>query len=151
MRRALFPLREALSSMMRISPDILSADTLLHMRDSHDHVVQITDFIDTYRELCSDLMDVYLSSVSNRLSDVMKVLTVITTVCAPPTLVAGIYGMNFNPESSPYNMPELNWYYGYPFAMILMLVLSVGLFMFILKPLKQIESGSVLSLSLIHI
>lgn len=145
MRRALFPLREALSSMMRISPDILTADTLLHLRDSHDHVVQITDFIDTYRELCSDLMDVYLSSISNRLSDVMKVLTVITTVCAPPTLVAGIYGMNFNPDSSPYNMPELNWYYGYPFAMILMLVLSVGLFMFILKPLKQIEGGSILS------
>jgi magnesium Mg(2+) and cobalt Co(2+) transport protein (corA) len=145
MRRALFPLREALSSMMRISPDVLTADTLLHLRDSHDHVVQIADFIDTYRELCSDLMDVYLSSISNRLSDVMKVLTVITTICAPPTLVAGIYGMNFNPDSSPYNMPELNWYYGYPFAMILMLVLSVGLFMFILKPLKQIEGSSILS------
>ncbi|MBX9941034.1 MAG: magnesium/cobalt transporter CorA [Candidatus Obscuribacterales bacterium] len=141
MRRALFPLREALSSMLRNSPDYFTADTLLHLRDSHDHVVQIADFIDTYRELCSDLMDVYLSTTSNRLSEVMKVLTVITTVCAPPTLVAGIYGMNFNPESSPYNMPELNWFYGYPIAIVLMVSLSAALFMFILKPLKRLESG----------
>jgi magnesium transporter len=141
MRRALFPLREALNSMLRSSPDYFTADTILHLRDSHDHVVQIADFIDTYRELCSDLMDIFLSTTSNRLSEVMKVLTVITTVCAPPTLVAGIYGMNFNPESSPYNMPELNWFYGYPIAIVLMVSLSAALFMFILKPLKRLESG----------
>lgn len=144
MRRALFPLREALSSMMRSSPAFFTPDTLLHLRDSHDHVVQITDFIDTYRELCSDLMDVYLSSMSNRLSEVMKVLTVITTICAPPTLVAGIYGMNFNPDSSPYNMPELNWYFGYPLALVLMVALSAALFMFILKPLKQLEGSTII-------
>lgn len=143
MRRTLFPMREAISSMMRMAPDYFTPDTLLHMRDSHDHVIQITDFIDTYRELCSDLMDVYLSSISNRLSEVMKVLTVITTICAPPTLVAGIYGMNFNPDASPFNMPELNWYYGYPLAIFLMVITSAALCMFILKPLKQLERKAV--------
>lgn len=138
MRRALFPLREALSSLQRNAPAIMTPDTLIHLRDSYDHVVQITDFIETYRELSSDLMDVYLSSISNRLSEVMKVLTVITTICAPPTLIAGIYGMNFQFDASPLNMPELNWYYGYPFALLLMIVTSLGLFMFIVRPLKRI-------------
>ncbi|HNG21098.1 MAG TPA: CorA family divalent cation transporter, partial [Candidatus Obscuribacter sp.] len=69
---------------------------------------------------------------------------VITTICAPPTLVAGIYGMNFNPDSSPYNMPELNWYFGYPLALVLMVALSAALFMFILKPLKQLEGSTII-------
>jgi magnesium transporter len=68
-------------------------------------------------------MDVYLSSISNRLNEVMKVLTVITTICAPPTLIAGIYGMNFHTDS-PYNMPELSWTYGYFFALALMAIAS---------------------------
>jgi magnesium transporter len=68
-------------------------------------------------------MDVYLSSISNRLNEVMKTLTVVTTICAPPTLIAGIYGMNFHPNS-PYNMPELSWTYGYFFALALMAITS---------------------------
>lgn len=123
LRRALFPLREALGSILRTSPANFTAETLLHLRDCYDHVIQITDLIETYRELCSDLMDVYLSSISNRLNEVMKVLTVITTICAPPTLIAGIYGMNFHTDS-PYNMPELSWTYGYFFALALMAIAS---------------------------
>ena len=92
------------------------------MRDCYDHCVQIIDFIETYRELGADLMDVYLSSISNRMNEVMKVLTIITTFFVPPTLVAGVYGMNFREDKSPLNMPELSWYYGYPFALGLMLL-----------------------------
>ena len=123
LRRALFPLREALGSILRTSPANFTAETLLHLRDCYDHVIQITDLIETYRELCSDLMDVYLSSISNRLNEVMKTLTVVTTICAPPTLIAGIYGMNFHTDS-PYNMPELSWSYGYFFALALMALTS---------------------------
>jgi len=125
MRRAIWPLREAVSSLLRDSSDLFTPDTLIFMRDCHDHAVQICDFIETFRELGSDLMDVYLSSASNRLGEGMKLLTIITTICAPPTVVAAIYGMNFNPESSPFNMPELNWYYGYPFSLLLMLALTI--------------------------
>jgi magnesium transporter len=135
LRRVLFPLREALGSIFRSSPDNFSAETLLHLRDCYDHVIQITDFIETYRELSSDLMDVYLSSISNRLNEVMKVLTVITTICAPPTLIAGIYGMNFHP-TSPYNMPELKWEYGYFFALGLMILTSTAMLAILLRSEK---------------
>lgn len=131
LRRTLFPLREAMNGILRVAPDSFTPDTMLHLRDCYDHVVQITDFIETYRELAADLMDVYLSSISYRLNEVMKVLTVITTVCAPPTLIAGIYGMNFKTETSRFNMPELNWIYGYPFALALMAVTSLVMFIII--------------------
>jgi magnesium transporter len=131
LRRTLFPLREAMASILRVAPDSFSADTMLHLRDCYDHVVQITDFIETYRELAADLMDVYLSSISYKLNEVMKLLTVITTICAPPTLIAGIYGMNFKTEVSRLNMPELSWTFGYPYALVLMAVTSIAMFLII--------------------
>jgi magnesium transporter len=131
LRRTIFPLREAMGSILRVAPDSFSPDTMLHLRDCYDHVVQITDFIETYRELAADLMDVYLSSISYKLNEVMKVLTIITTICAPPTLIAGIYGMNFRTDVSRFNMPELTWAYGYPYALILMTLTSIGMFFII--------------------
>lgn len=125
LRRSIWPLREAVNSLLRDTPDAFSKETLIHLRDCYDHAVQILDFIETYRELSADLQDVYLSSISNRMNEVMKVLTIITTLCVPPTLVAGIYGMNFDNNVSPYNMPELRWHYGYPFALGLMVVIAV--------------------------
>jgi magnesium transporter len=86
--------------------------------------VRIIDLTETYREICSDLMDLYLSSVSNRMNEVMKVLTVISTLFIPLTFNAGLYGMNFQPESSPWNMPELTWYFGYPLCILAMVVIS---------------------------
>ncbi|MBS1956064.1 MAG: magnesium/cobalt transporter CorA [Cyanobacteria bacterium SZAS-4] len=124
LRRSIWPLREAVNSLLRDTPDAFSKETLIHLRDCYDHAVQILDFIETYRELSADLQDVYLSSISNRMNEVMKVLTIITTLCVPPTLVAGIYGMNFDNNVSPYNMPELRWHYGYPFALGLMVVIA---------------------------
>lgn len=126
LRRAIWPLREAINSLIRDEDTYFSSETRLHLRDCYDHTVRIIDFIETYRELAADLMDVYLSSLSNRMSEVMKVLTIITTLFVPPTLIAGIYGMNFNTEISSYNMPELNWIYGYPFSLTLMAVVSVS-------------------------
>lgn len=126
LRRSVWPLREAINSLIRDSEGSFSEETRFHLRDCYDHAVRIIDFIETYRELSADLMDIYLSSLSNRMNEVMKVLTIITTLFVPPTLIAGIYGMNFNTEISRYNMPELNWVYGYPFALILMLLVSLG-------------------------
>ncbi|HEY9679090.1 MAG TPA: magnesium/cobalt transporter CorA [Drouetiella sp.] len=125
LRRAIWPLREAINSLLRDTPEAFAPETLIHLRDCYDHTVQILDFIETYRELSADLQDVYLSSISNRMNEIMKVLTIVSTLCVPPTLVAGIYGMNFDTKVSHWNMPELTWYYGYPFALGLMLIIVV--------------------------
>jgi magnesium transporter len=88
------------------------------------------DMVETYRELTSGLMDVYLSSVGNKMNEIMKLLTVISSIFIPLTFVAGIYGMNFNTEKSPWNMPELNWYWGYPLCLALMVAIAGGLVFF---------------------
>ncbi|HEY9777360.1 MAG TPA: magnesium/cobalt transporter CorA [Planktothrix sp.] len=126
LRRQMWPTREVINSLLRDATEFFEQESIMHLRDVYDHAVQIIDFIETYRELGADLMDVYLSSISNRMNEVMKVLTIITTIFAPPTFIAGIYGMNFNPQASPYNMPELNWYFGYPCALLLMLLVAVS-------------------------
>jgi magnesium transporter len=131
MRRAIWPLREAINQLLRDGSSALSAEAHIHLRDCYDEVVRVIDFIETYRELGADLMDVYLSSVSNRLNEIMKVLTIITVVFAPPTLIAAIYGMNFDSHRSPFNMPECNWYFGYPYALILMLYTSVMIYSYL--------------------
>jgi magnesium transporter len=76
--------------------------------------------VETYREVASSLMDVYVSSVGNRMNEVMKLLTIISTIFIPLTFIAGVYGMNFDPHSSPWNMPELDWYWGYPVCLLTM-------------------------------
>lgn len=119
-RRAVWPLREAINSLVREELPMITPETRIFLRDCYDHCVQIIDLVESYRELGSGLMDVYLSNVSNRMNEVMKVLTIITTIFVPLTFVAGVYGMNFNPEKSPWNMPELNAYWGYPMAMVAM-------------------------------
>ncbi len=126
LRRAVWPQREMLSMLLREETPRISTETRLYLRDCYDHVTQIIDLIETYRELGADLTDIYLSSVSNRTNEIMRVLTVISTIFIPLTFIAGIYGMNFSPEQSPWNMPELNWYWGYPLAMLLMGLVAVA-------------------------
>lgn len=133
MRRAVWPLREAINTLIRDESDFISAKTKIYLRDCHDHTVQILDLIEIYRELSAGLVEIYLSAISNKLNEVMKVLTIITTLFIPPTLIAGIYGMNFNTHNSPWNMPELNWYWGYPFALALMVLVSVVLLLYLKK------------------
>lgn len=124
-RRAVWPLREAINPLFREDVALVSPETRVFLRDCYDHCVQVIDLVESYRELGSSLMDVYLSSISNRMNEVMKVLTIITTIFVPLTFVAGIYGMNFNTEKSPWNMPELNWYYGYPLCLLSMVVIAL--------------------------
>jgi magnesium transporter len=130
LRRAVWPLREALNTLTRESSPLIRDETRLYLRDCYDHTVQIIDLLENYRDIASSLMEVYLSSVSNRLNEIMKILTIFTTVFIPLNLIAGIYGMNFHTESSPWNMPELSWYLGYPFAIALMTALALGMLLY---------------------
>jgi magnesium transporter len=114
-RRAIWPARDALNVLIREdTSSLITAATRVYLRDCYDHAVRIMDFIETQREMCSDLMDLYLSMVSNRMNEIIKVLTVVTLLFMPPTLVAGIYGMNFM-------IPEYKWPMGYLWALTLMI------------------------------
>lgn len=124
LRRALWPLREVTASLIRENSPRIHEDTRVFLRDCYDHTVQIIDLLETYRELSSGLMDVYLSSMSNRLNEIMKVLTIISVVFIPLTFIAGVYGMNFNTSVSRFNMPELNARYGYVICWLVMLVIA---------------------------
>lgn len=127
MRRAVWPHRDAVNSMARDASVLVSETTRMFLRDVYDHTVHLLDHIETSRELCSDLRDQYMTAVSNRLNEIMKVLTVISTIFLPLSFIASLYGMNFNTERSPWNMPELNWRYGYPYALGLMGVIATGM------------------------
>lgn len=127
LRRGIWPQREFLNTVLREPSELLSERTQLHLRDTYDHAVRIVDLVDTYREIGTSLTELYMSTLNNRMSDVMKVLTVIATIFIPLTFIAGIYGMNFDPAASRWNMPELAWRWGYPFALGVMAAIAIGL------------------------
>jgi len=131
LRRTIWPLRDAVNSLYRDASELVSADTKMYIRDCYDHAIRIIEMVEMYRELCSDLMQLHLSKVSNKMNEVMKVLAIITSLFIPPTFIASIYGMNFNPDKSPLNMPELNWFFGYPVALAVMAVLVLTLVFFL--------------------
>ncbi len=130
LRRAIWPQRDAINALIRDGSDLISPEVRVYLRDCYDHAVQVMDLVETYRELASGLMDVYLSSVGNRMNEIMKFLTVMSSIFIPLTFIAGIYGMNFNTDKSPWNMPELNWYWGYPLCLAVMLAIAAGLVFF---------------------
>ncbi len=132
-RRAIWPQRDAINSLIRDGSDLISSDVQVYLRDCYDHTVQVMDMVETYRELATGLMDVYLSSVSNKMNEIMKLLTVVSAIFIPLTFIAGVYGMNFSHEKSPLNMPELNWYWGYPFCLALMATIASTLVFFFWK------------------
>jgi magnesium transporter len=111
LRRAVWPLREVVSTLERSDSAVLLGATKIYFRDVYDHVIQIIDTIETLREMSSGMLDIYLSSTSYRLNEVIKVLTIITTIFMPLTFIVGIYGMNFE------HMPELKWEWGYPLVL----------------------------------
>ncbi|BDA73613.1 magnesium and cobalt transport protein CorA [Rivularia sp. IAM M-261] len=127
LRRAIWPQRDVINSLIRDSGNLISDEVRLYLRDCYDHSIQVIDMVETYRELSSGLMDVYLSAVSNKMNEIMKFLTVMSSIFIPLTFIAGIYGMNFNTEKSPLNMPELNWYWGYPLCLGSMGAIAIGL------------------------
>lgn len=123
-RHIIWPLRESIAQI-NLHEDLVTADTRVFMRDCQDHVIQLLDIMESYRERASGLVDIYLSSLSNRMNEVMKVLAIITTIFMPLTFIAGIYGMNFD------NMPELHTENGYYIIMGIMAVtalIMVGIF-----------------------
>jgi magnesium transporter len=124
LRRGIWSQRDALNSLIREGHPLVSKQVLPYFKDCYDHTVQIIDTIETYRELASGLIDIYLSAVNNKMNEVMKLLTVVSSIFIPLTFIAGIYGMNFNPDASPWNMPELNWYWGYPFCLGVMAAIA---------------------------
>lgn len=130
LRRAIWPQRDAINTLIRDGSDLISPDVRIYLRDCYDHAIQVIDIVETYRELSSGLMDVYLSSVSNKMNEVMKFLTVMSSIFIPLTFIAGVYGMNFDPDSSPWNMPELHWQWGYLACWALMIVIASGLVYF---------------------
>jgi magnesium transporter len=129
LRRIIWPLRDVVNTLLRDHPR-LGDGIQVYLRDCYDHVVQLMDLIETYRDLTSNLMEVYLSTTGNRMNEIMKFLTILTAFFSPLTLIAGIYGMNFRTDVSPWNMPELNWVYGYPFSLLLMASTVLGLLIF---------------------
>jgi magnesium transporter len=129
LRRAIWPLREVVSILLREETPFIQAGTRLFLRDCADHVFQLMDMLEIDREVASGLMDLHISSVSMRMNEVMKVLTIIATIFIPLGFIAGVYGMNFD-RDSPFNMPELGWTFGYPFALGLMAAVAGGLLVY---------------------
>lgn len=127
LRHAIWPMREAMSQLYREARPPITEPTRLYLRDTYDHTVQVIDLLETYREMASGLLDVYLSSVSHRMNEVMKVLTIIATIFIPLTFIAGVYGMNFDRTAGPLSMPELGWAWGYPVVIGVMLLIGVAL------------------------
>lgn len=133
LRRSVWPLREIIGNLEREETPLIKESTSIYLRDLYDHTIQVIDSVDTFRDMISGMLDVYLSSISNRMNEVMKVLTIFAAIFIPLTFIAGLYGMNFNTADSPLNMPELNWYYGYPFALGLMAAVAISMLIFFKK------------------
>ena len=125
LRKAVWPLREVISVMQRAESSLINESIRAYLRDIYDHTIQVIDTIETFRDMASGMLDIYLSSISNKMNEVMKVLTIIATIFIPLGFVAGLYGMNFNPAASKLNMPELNWPFGYMFAIGIMSVMAL--------------------------
>ncbi|EMQ94037.1 Magnesium and cobalt transport protein CorA [Xanthomarina gelatinilytica] len=120
-RRAIFPIREIISRIEKNEHALIQPNTIQYYRDIYDHVIQLSDSIDIYREMVWSLMDMYMTSISNKMNEVMKVLTIIATIFIPLTFIAGIYGMNFD------HMPELHFRYGYVILWGIMIVIFLGM------------------------
>ncbi len=119
-RRSVWSLREVVAQLERGDSAIVQRQTIAYFRDLHDHVIITMETLESYRETLSGLVDLAMSSMSNRMNEVMKILTIIATIFIPLTFIAGVYGMNFDPDISPWNMPELRWTFGYPASLMLM-------------------------------
>jgi magnesium transporter len=129
LRHCIWPLRESVAALRNGENAFISADTKVFLRDCQDHVIQVLDMLDSYRERISGLTDLYQSSLNVRMNEVIKVLTIITTIFMPLSFLAGIYGMNFD-TSSPYNMPELAAPLGYPVLLAVMTAIALGMLLY---------------------
>lgn len=126
-RKSLSPLREMLAALERCESTLLSEKTHIYLRDVYDHTIRVIEAMDSYRDLITGMLEMYLSSVSNRLNEVMKLLTVFATIFIPLTFITGIYGMNFQ------NMPELKWPWAYPTLWLVFISIAVSLLIYFRK------------------
>ncbi|MEI6438420.1 MAG: magnesium/cobalt transporter CorA [Candidatus Omnitrophota bacterium] len=133
LRKSIWPLREVVRTVTQSESPLIRQESLAYFRDIYDHVIQAVDTIEAFRETTASMLDIYLSSLSHRLNEVMKVLTIIATIFIPLTFLAGLYGMNFNTQASPYNMPELGTRYGYVTLLGVMATIVIGMLIFFKK------------------
>ncbi|MBI5694962.1 MAG: magnesium/cobalt transporter CorA [Nitrospirae bacterium] len=124
LRKSVWPLREVISGLQRADTALVQPGTVIYLRDVYDHTIQAMDTVETYRDMLSGMLDIYLSSISNRMNEVMKVLTVIATIFIPLTFLVGVYGMNFR------YMPELDFHWGYPALWLVMLAIVGGMLVY---------------------
>lgn len=129
LRRAVWPLREVISAMERGDSALSKENMRIYFRDVYDHTIQIIDVIETYRDMLAGMLDIYLSSISNKMNEIMKFLTIIGTIFIPLTFMVGLYGMNFD------YMPELRWKYGY-FSLLFFMVAVTVFMLFYFKRKK---------------
>lgn len=133
MRKAIWPLREVIGGLERIDTQLIKNTTKPYLRDLYEHTIQVIDTMETFRDMVSGLLDIYLSSVSNKMNEVMKVLTIIATIFIPLGFLAGVYGMNFDTSVSQLNMPELGLPFGYILFWVIALLIGIGLFTYFKK------------------
>ncbi len=119
LRKSVWPLRDAISRFNKLESTLVSDTTRLYLRDVYDHTVQVIDAIETYRDTSASMIDIYLSSISFKMNEIMKVLTIISTIFIPLTFIVGLYGMNFS------NIPELRWKYGYFVVLGIMVIIAI--------------------------
>ena len=124
LRKSVWPLREVINSLQKEESPLIGKTTLPYLRDIYGHTIQVIDNVETLREVISGMLDIYLSSASNRMNEIMKVLTIIATIFIPLTFITGIYGMNFR------YMPEIKWVWGYPIVLSIMLAIGIGMLIY---------------------
>ncbi|PKP25806.1 MAG: magnesium and cobalt transport protein CorA [Bacteroidetes bacterium HGW-Bacteroidetes-2] len=127
LRRSIYPLREVVSRFEKMEEPFINPEIKVFIRDLYDHTIQVIETIEVFRDMASGLLDLYMNSVSNKMNEIMKVLTIMASIFIPLTFIAGVYGMNFE------NMPELNYKYGYYIVWIIMLLLIVGMLFYFKK------------------
>ena len=130
MRKAIWPLREVIGALERSEADLISEMTAPYLRDLYEHTIQVIDTIETFRDMVSGLLDLYHTGVSNRMNEIMKVLTIFAAIFIPLSFLAGVYGMNFDTAISPFNLPELGFRFGYIMFWSAVLVIAGGLLWF---------------------
>jgi magnesium transporter len=127
LRRSIWPIREIIKQLEKDDSGLIQDKTIPYLRDVYDHTIQIVDTIEALRDLVSGLLDIYLSSMSNKMNEIMKILTIISTTFIPLTFIAGVYGMNFQ------HMPELGWKWSYPLVWLVMIVVAILMLRFFRK------------------
>lgn len=129
-RRGISPMSDVISTLIRDEHNLISEEASIYYRDIQDHLNRVIESLEHSIEISATLIETHMAQVNIRTGEVMKVLTIIATIFIPLTFIAGIYGMNFDPEVSPWNMPELNMYYGYPLSLTFMLMVSLGMLLY---------------------